>query len=404
MSLRTDIAVVGGGMVGAAFAAAAARAGFKVTVLDAGSVPTAPEPSSDWYAPRVVALARASQQFLEQCGAWDHLDAARCQPYAAMRVWDAAGAPFDDDALAFYARDLGEANLGHIVENDAVAYAAYLAALDAPDVVWRDGTRVADVTMGERAVRLTTDTGEVVNASLLVAADGARSAMREMLDVPVRQGDYAQRAIVAHIATRESHQDTAWQRFLPDGPLALLPLADDRTSIVWSTSPEHADALLDYSDEAFCEQVARASAGVLGAVTACSTRHSFPLTWLHVARYSGARFALMGDAAHVVHPLAGLGANLGLMDACDLVAALASAQARGRDIGDGPVLRPYARRRRADNALMLSALSQINRLFAGDRYALSLARRFGLRNVNRLSPLKRFFARRAMGLPGARSG
>lgn len=400
MSLKTDIAIVGGGLVGGTLAAGAARAGFNVTVLDAASPPAAPADAA-WYSPRVVALARASERFLQASGTWAHLDETRCQPYRAMRVWESAGAPFDSDALAFSATDLGEPNLGFIIENEALAAAAYRAATEMPNVVWRDGSRVEDMTIGERAVRLTTNAGESVSASLLVAADGARSDMRDRLGVSVREGDYEQRAVVTHVRTRGSHEDTAWQRFLPSGPLALLPLADGNTSIVWSTTHDQAQALLDFSDDAFCEKLEQASAGVLGAVEACGPRFSFPLGWLHAQRYTGARFALAGDAAHVVHPLAGLGANLGLQDAADLVDALTQAAASGRDIGDGPVLRPYARRRRADNALMLSALSQINRLFAGDQFALSLTRRFGLRGVNTFGPLKRFFARRAMGLGGA---
>lgn len=398
MSVRSDIVVVGGGMVGAAFAAGVARAGFDVVVLDAAEPPHAPTGTP--YSPRVVALARASETFLRGCGAWELLDAERCQPYEAMRVWDAAGAPFDDDALAFFARDLGEANLGHIVENDALAFAAYRAATSCQGLVWRSGTRVSDVTFGERAVRVSTEEGETFRAALVVAADGAASAMRDHLRVAVREGSYDQQAVVTHVKTAGSHENTAWQRFLSTGPLALLPLADGSTSIVWSTTPDHAKALLAYSDEAFCEQVAQASAGVLGAVTECAPRYSFALRWLHVSRYSGARFAVIGDAAHVVHPLAGLGANLGLQDAASLVAALKRAADAQRDIGDAPVLRPFARERRADNALMLEALSQINRLFAGDQFALSLMRRFGLRSVNRWGPLKRFFASRAMGLAG----
>ncbi|MEM6640437.1 MAG: FAD-dependent monooxygenase [Pseudomonadota bacterium] len=396
MSARSDIAIVGGGLVGAALAAGAARAGLNVVVLDAGAPPIL-DTCEGWFAPRVVALARRSQRFLKACGAWDQLDATRCQAYRAMRVWDAAGAPFDEDALSFEADELGEPNLGFIVENDALAAAAYRAAVACSTLQWRDHATVRDVSVGERAVRLTTEQGESVSAALVVAADGARSSMRAHLGVAIREGDYEQRAVVAHVDTSGSHLETAWQRFLPSGPLALLPLADGTTSIVWSTSAAHAEQLMGFNDEVFCQHLEQASAGVLGEVQRVSRRHGFPLTWLHAERYTGARFALAGDAAHVIHPLAGLGANLGLQDAEDMVNTLSGAQASGRDLGDGPVLRPYARRRRADNALMMSALTQINRLFAGDQFALSLTRRFGLRSVNRLLPLKRWFARRAMG-------
>ncbi|MFK8013883.1 MAG: FAD-dependent oxidoreductase [Gammaproteobacteria bacterium] len=396
MKRRTDVVVVGGGMVGATFATAAAQAGFDVVVLDAGTPPQAP--TGDRYAPRVVALSGASRDTLMATGAWSHLEPSRVQVYERMRVWDAAGAALDDDALLFSAQDIGAADLGCIAENDAVAAAAYSAAQAQSSISWQDGARVADIAISERSARVSLEDGQSVSGALVVAADGARSASRDLLGVTVKRGDYQQHAVVTHVTMEQPHQETAWQRFLPSGPLALLPLADGRVSIVWSTDSNSAAELCALENDAFCVRLTEASGGVLGAITECSERFTFPLGWLHVERYTGERFALMGDAAHVVHPLAGLGVNLGIADAAELAAALAVASAANSDIGGANVLRPYARSRKSDNALMLESLTALNRLFGVDQFAASLVRRMGMRLVNRAAPLKRQFIKRAMGL------
>jgi ubiquinone biosynthesis UbiH/UbiF/VisC/COQ6 family hydroxylase len=383
-------------MVGGALAATLASNGFDVVVLDAAPAPVAP--SGEAYSPRVVALSRASERLLRECGAWERMPAERVAPYVGMRVWDAAGSPIDDDALAFSAHEIGEANLGHIAENNLVAAAAYEAAQQQSTLSWHTDTRVNHIAISERSARVETDGGDAISAPLVVAADGARSQCRDLLGVAARHGSYKQSAVVTHVSTRDPHQATAWQRFLPDGPLALLPLADGRSSIVWSTTPAHAEQLIECGENEFCEQLGKASAGVLGQIVDCSKRYTFGLQWLHVERYSGARFAFVGDAAHVVHPLAGLGVNLGLADVASLAEVLIAAKQADRDIGDAPVLRPFARERKAQNALMLDALSGLHRLFSNQNFGLSLARRFGLRAVNKATPLRRFFARRAMGL------
>ena len=396
MKRRTDIIVVGGGMVGATFASRAAQEGYDVVVLDAAPPPVAP--SGEPFAPRVVALSRASQKTLIATGAWAHLDASRVQDYEHMRVWDAAGGPFEDDALLFSAGEIGEANLGCIAENDAVAAAAYTAAANESTVSWHAEARVADISISERSARVSLEDGQSISGALVVAADGARSASRDLLGITVQRGQYAQHAVVTHVTMEQAHQQTAWQRFLPSGPLALLPLADGNVSIVWSTDSAAAQALCALDEAAFCAALTDASGGVLGAASACTRRYTFELGWLHVERYTGERFALMGDAAHVVHPLAGLGVNLGLSDAATLAEALARARATHRDIGGSLVLRPYARTRKSENALMLEALSALHRVFGVDQFAASLVRRAGLRIVNSARPLKRQFIKRAMGL------
>lgn len=383
-------------MVGGVFAGLAADAGFRVAVLDEGDPPQ-PSPGAEWGA-RVVALSRASEQALAQIGAWPRLDATRVQPYRRMCVWDAAGTAFDADALTFDCADIGEPNLGFIVENDAVTRAIHAALAARGHVDWQAGVRVEGVSVGERQARVQLADGQALSATLVVAADGAHSVCRELMGIAVREGDYGQRAIVSHVASRDGHGETAWQRFLPGGPLALLPLADGRSSIVWSAREDEARALEALDDDAFCRRLTEASGGAVGDVTASTPRRSFALRWLHAERYVCPRFALIGDAAHVVHPLAGLGVNLGLQDAVALAQVLSEARERGRDPGDRPILRRYARWRKAENAAMQAALGALNELFGIDRFGVSLLRRLGMRAVNRAAPLKRRLARRALGI------
>ncbi|MGH8336786.1 MAG: FAD-dependent monooxygenase, partial [Gammaproteobacteria bacterium] len=211
---------------------------------------------------------------------------------------------------------------------------------------------------------------------------------------------YAQQAIVAHVRTEKSHRDTAWQRFLPTGPIALLPLQDGRVSVVWSLDEARAEEIRTLDDAAFCAAVTQASAGVLGKVTTTTPRAAFPLQRLHANEYVRPRFALVGDAAHAVHPLAGQGVNLGLLDMATLTEVILAAQAGQRDIGDLSVLRRYQRARKGDNLAMIIALDSLKRLFSNDIAPLRLLRNAGLRAVDRFTPLKSAFMRRAMGLNG----
>jgi 2-octaprenyl-3-methyl-6-methoxy-1,4-benzoquinol hydroxylase/2-octaprenylphenol hydroxylase len=244
---------------------------------------------------------------------------------------------------------------------------------------------------------LVLEDGTSLSARLVIAADGADSAMRGMVGIAARDRDYAQRAIVAHVATERPHQSTAWQRFLPGATLAFLPLADGRSSVVWSLPEAQAARLLALDDPAFCNELGAAFDFRLGRVAATTPRAAFPLRLRLAERYLAPRFALIGDAAHVVHPLAGQGVNLGLRDACALAAVLTAARAAKRDFAAEYTLRQFERSRRSDNALSAHAFDAIQRAFASEAMSVAALRGAALALVDRIAPLKRLFANHAAG-------
>ncbi len=249
-------------------------------------------------------------------------------------------------------------------------------------------------------MRVHLDDGRILSTRLLIGADGAQSRTRELAGIATFEHDYRQAGVVAHMACERDHRATARQRFLADGPLALLPLPGRRVSIVWSTTPEHARELCSCDEGAFSQAVTAASEGVLGALCLDSQRASFPLRALHAREYTRPRLALVGDAAHVVHPLAGQGVNLGFLDAATLAGVLGDAMAAGEDIGDHYVLRRYERWRKGENLATIAALDGLKRLFGARHPLVHGLRRTGLAAVNRLGPVKQRLARRAMGLSG----
>ncbi|HUH55441.1 MAG TPA: UbiH/UbiF/VisC/COQ6 family ubiquinone biosynthesis hydroxylase [Rhodanobacter sp.] len=385
-----DVAVVGGGMVGAATALALARAGFDTVLLEARA-PT-PWQSQDEVDLRVVGLAPSSIALLDELGVWPSIRDARASAYAHMHVWDAAsGAAIDFDAAAE-----GRRELGFIVENNLVQWMLW-QALEAAGVRRLCPSAVRGFEAREDHVRLQLDNGETLSAALLVAADGSSSPLRQLAGIGTRGRDYAQRAVVAHVHTERPHESTAWQRFLPDGPLALLPLADGRSSLVWSLPEEQAQCVLALDDAAFRDALGVASDFRLGRVTGTTPRASFPLKLQLAERYQADRFALLGDAAHAVHPLAGQGVNLGLRDVAELRDTLLAARAAGRDIGAAHVLRRYARRRRSADTLDALGFDALARVYAWQSSPLVAARGAGIRLLDRLTPLKRLLSGHAAG-------
>jgi ubiquinone biosynthesis UbiH/UbiF/VisC/COQ6 family hydroxylase len=317
-----------------------------------------------------------------------------------MRVWQGEDA-FSPSALDFDSADIGEPDLGHIVEDTLLRSALGEALAAAPQAQLQVGAEIesVDVRPGEIIV----DLGHrgSVRGTVLLAADGSDSAVRRLLDLSVTGHRYEQNAIVTNVASSESHRDTAWQRFLPGGPLAMLPLTDGRSSIVWSLPTFEAERLLACSDTEFLRELNVASAGVVGELTACSRRVGFPLQALHAPRYTAARVALVGDAAHTVHPLAGQGMNLGLLDAAAIAAVVEDALLAGEDVGDLKVLRRYERERKGDNLAMLAAFDGLNRLFGLPAWAAPL-RALGMRAVQAAQPVKRLLMQRALGLDAGR--
>nr|WP_295377753.1 UbiH/UbiF family hydroxylase [Pseudoxanthomonas sp.] len=387
---KGDVVIVGGGAVGAACALALADAGLQVTLVE-GREParwSAADPDL-----RVYAFAPDNAALLESLGVWPAIRDARVQPYRRMCVWDAAGG----GDMRFDADTLGHAQLGWILEN-ALLVDRLWAALPAAGVRVHCPARVQEVEQDEDGVRLKLEDGTRLDARLAIAADGADSSLRQAAGVAVSQHDYAQRGVVAYIETAQPHEDTAWQRFLPTGPLALLPFTEGRSSIVWTLPDAEAARVLALDDDAFARELTRASAARLGNARPVSPRVAFPLRRQLAQQYVSGRILLIGDAAHVVHPLAGQGVNLGLRDVAGLRALIRDAQSRRVDWSAPHRLLRWARQRRSESTAAAYAFDGINRLFSNDEMHLTLLRGPLLGLAGRVPPLANLFWRRASGL------
>ncbi|HEY7996571.1 MAG TPA: FAD-dependent monooxygenase [Steroidobacteraceae bacterium] len=390
-----EVAVVGGGPVGACAAALLQRGGLEVTLLE----PHPPAPL-EAHAPldsRVVALSRASERLLSAAGAWPLIAASRVCAYERMRIWHESVAASSAAVLVFDAADVGEPNLGYILENRLLQGALLEAFAAAGGRITHAALESLAIT--QDGVRLRTAEGELA-ARLVVGADGAHSRVREAAGLTAASGAYEQLAIIANVATAEPHQLTAWQRFMKDGTLAFLPLADGTSSIVWSVDAARAPALLSATDAEFARALDQAADLALGPTRLVSTRRSFVLERLAAPRYVANRVALLGDAAHVVHPLAGQGVNLGLLDAAALAQLLLEAVGRGEDVGALGVLRTYERWRKSEVAVMAAAIDAFDRLLAHGTGPVARVAQAGLSLVNRSQELRRFFIRRALGVTG----
>ncbi len=389
-----DIAVVGGSSVGGALACALAQAGLRVAVIEAR------EPVRAWEAGsvdlRVFAITRASERIFRAIGCWADIERGGVSPFRDMRVWDAGGA----GSIHFDSAELGEPTLGYIVEQRVIQAALNARMETLPTLEYLCPAELGAFETDGDTMRLTLADGRVLRTRLLVGADGAASRVRGMAGIAIETRDYDQEAVVGVVATELPHQETAWQRFLPTGPLAFLPLRDGRSSIVWSTTPQQAAELCALDPDTFLERLTEAFDRRLGRVTAVEERARFPLRRLHAKQYVAPRLALVGDAAHVIHPLAGQGVNLGLLDAATLAEVVLAAQAAGRDVGRVANLRRYERWRHGDNRAMQRAMDAFNDLFGTPALPARRLRNAGLGLVDRLGPIKRVLARHAMGLAG----
>lgn len=404
--MRTDfdILIIGGGIVGACTAALAASepglAGIRIGLIE--SQPPSMPPPDEEIDLRVSAFSRASERILESFGAWSAIPAAYRGSYEEMVVWDAQGKPRGDASIHFSASITSEPNLGAIVENRRVLWAIYASRALRDRVTLLQGG-VANLSFDGDAATLTLQDGRSYSTRVAIGSDGADSISRSLAGIETSSHAYSQAAFVTHVATERAHERTAWQRFLPEGPIAFLPLADGRSSIVWTTTPDHAQQLiLDPAAEVEA-QLAAALDGVLGKVTLAAGRASFPLRLIHANRYCRERFALVGDAAHTVHPLAGQGVNLGLLDAAALIQTLGEAviaASTAEVLGETRVLRKYERWRKSENTLALKFIDALNALFASSHRVPGMVRRLGLSSVDRTAMLKRFFMSRAMGTGG----
>ncbi|MET4025575.1 2-octaprenylphenol hydroxylase [Marinobacter sp. MBR-99] len=397
---QMDILIVGGGMIGSALALGLSRQGWQVGLIEGATAaelvaPAAPATDVNDFEPRVSAISLASQRLLDELGAWRRVQGSRHCGYRQMTVWDGDGT----GRIHFDAAELHASSLGTIVENRSIVRALFEELADS-GVTLFDGVRVK-AWHGRDGVEL--EDGRRLNARLVVGADGALSRLRQWSGLATREWDYDQQAIVCTVRTRQSHRYTAWQRFSPTGPLAFLPLlneaGDDHfCSIVWSQDTLEAKRLMALDTEAFRQALGVAIEQQLGEVLEVSGRFAFPLRQRHAKDYVTDGLALVGDAAHTIHPLAGQGANLGYGDVRALLEELARAKARNLSPDDALVLARYQRRRKGENLTMMAAMEGFKQLFARDELPVRWLRNTGMRWFEKLAPLKKQIAARAMGV------
>ncbi len=397
-SVDYDVMIVGGGMVGSMLAAAlAAGSSLKVAVLEHQE----PEPfvpgTQPPYDVRVSALSIATQRMLENVGAWQGILDRRACPFRQMRVWDGEA----DGSTHFKAGDIGAPELGHIVENRVLQLALldniksaptvdYLCPASLVDYRVSDGKVVCELS-GERAS---------VSTRLLVGADGARSTVRELAGIEIERSSYPHHALVATVETELAQQDITWQRFQPTGPEAMLPLCGHRASLVWYHDEEHVRHLGSLSDEDFIEALQSSFPVELGGIKQVLERGSFPIVKAHALHYVAERVALVGDAAHTVHPLAGQGVNLGMLDAAALAQVILEGRAGEQDPGQRRLLRRYERWRRGENAMMISILDGFYHAFKPQPQGVRSLRSAALNVADRAGLLKSMVMRYAMGTAG----
>ncbi len=395
-----DIVIVGGGMVGASLACTLADSTLSIAVIE-GHEPPAEWPA-DSFDIRVSAIARASERLFRRLGAWQAMEAMRVQPYQAMDVWDATGSGH----IHFDAAELGEPDLGHIIENRVITRALLQRLRRHDNIDYLCPAKPVWLMLRSDHAQLQLDDGSLLQTPLIIGADGAHSWLRQQAGIDIQERHYRQTAVVTTVQTERHHEDTAWQCFLPSGPLAFLPLPEGRSSIVWSTSAEEAERLLALDDADFMSELGEAFMHRLGTVTAVGPRGAFPLKGRHAKKYVKPHLALVGDAAHTIHPLAGQGVNLGLADVEELAAVVLEAHRARRAIGSFKTLRRFERARRGDNLLMLDAMGAFKTLFSNDTPGLRELRNLGLNLADRSGPLKNLIVAQAMGLnalPASRS-
>jgi len=387
-----DVIVAGAGMVGASLAGLLGRSGLRVAVVEPQS-----QGAEKDLAQRVVAVTPASVNILQAAGIWQRLAPEQSSPYREMRVWSADGGV----ELHFDAADAGAPALGYIVANRAIEAAAWEQIDAMPDAHWIRPGRVESVQAESELIRVDAGNGRVQTARLLAGADGGHSRVRELAGIESRRSPYHQGALVCTVMTEKPHMQTAWQRFLPGGPLAFLPLADPHAcSIVWSQPVAEAQRRLSLDQGDFLGELTAGFEGRLGEITGCGERRVFPLSRAHAASYLSDRVVLAGDAAHTVHPLAGQGVNLGLLDVASLSEVLQEAADKGRDIGTRSVLRRYERWRRGQNTLMLTLMDTINTVYSSRSDGLRGLGGSALALAQGCVPARRAMMAYAMGVRG----
>ncbi len=379
-------------MVGMSLGLALAQEGVKVAVIERATLPSQLEPSFDG---RVSAIAEGSRRILEHIGAWETM-APHAQPILDIRVSDGA-APF---FLHYDHHEVGEEPFGHIVENRYIRHALHTAAESLPDLTVIENAGLRTFECDDVGVTVHLQNQPAIRCRLLVGADGKQSKIRDLAGIKTMEWKYGQVAIVCTIRHELPHQGLAQERFLPAGPFAVLPMQDNRSSLVWVEPEDRVKLYLELPEQEFVQEIRERVGDYLGTIATDGARFSYPLSLMHARSYIGKRLALIGDAAHAIHPIAGQGVNLGFRDVAVLTELVRDKLRLGLDIGSDDVLSHYQRWRRFDNTAMLAVTDGLNRLFSNNILPVRLARDLGLWTVSKLPPLKRFFMRDAMGLTG----
>lgn len=398
--VQYDIIIVGGGMVGLAMAAALAKTSLKIAVIERSNF--SPIDLNSQLNTRVSAISPGNQIFLSELNAWQQLVESRVADYELMKVWDADGS----GKVEFDAAELAQPKLGSIVENNNLRMALHKSLLNSANVGLIANTEIEAIETSVNKVELLigeltsgTSSQRIIRAKLLIGADGAFSSVRQHLNISCDEMPYQQTAFVANVITEKPHQDTAWQRFTPQGPVAFLPLPEPNLcSVVWSIDNSHAEKLKSLSKKEFAVKLANAFENKLGRVDLVSDFQGFPLVKRHAQSYLADRCVLIGDAAHTIHPLAGQGVNLGFQDVACLSELISQLLAKQRDIGLKQNLRRFERQRKAENSLMQESMSGFKWLFSQQNMPLTLARNWAMTRVNNASLLKQIIIQRAMGL------
>ncbi|NOR20711.1 MAG: FAD-dependent oxidoreductase [Xanthomonadales bacterium] len=388
--LNYDVVIIGAGMVGATAASLLSRSGFTVALVEAHE-PQMFDGEAD-VGLRVSAISPGSAAILEQAGVWKAICQQRVRPYRRMQIEDGVGL----EPLLFDAPAFNLERLGTIVENDLTQWSLWNLVSNAGLVDCFCPNQLKAIEFSDKHNRVLLESGETLIAALVIGADGARSRVRKALGIHQDYWAYNQHGLVAVVAKQKPNPGVAWQRFMPGGPLAFLPLEDGRSSIVWTRPSVEARRLLALETDEFSNELSAASSGWLGEVVSCGPRAAFPLSMRLSECYAAQRTVLLGDAAHAVHPLAGQGVNLGFADAAGLTEILIRARLGGRDIGSEKVLQNYSKSRRSESETMAYGMHSLRSLF--DIEGLSFVRRAGLAVVRRSWTLKDMFLQRAAGV------
>lgn len=396
MNTTYEIVIAGAGMVGLSAAALLSKdQRLRITVVDAGKRP-AFDVGED-VSLRVSSIAPGSKEMLSSIDAWEGIASRRACPFRDMKVWDSAGSADGPETLSFESAEFAVPQLGFIVENSLIQH-AILEQLDLSTVAVHYDTPIASVERSGYRFKVGLENGETLKPDLLIGADGARSMVRGNAGIAVKSWLHGQKAFVTVLQPELSHCSTAWQRFLTDGPIGMLPLDDGRISIVWSTTPDRADEALAMSDDELGNCMTDITDGVLGRLTPVGPRGAYPLKSQHAVDYVQDGLVLIGDAAHAIHPLAGQGVNLGMADAVELAKVVSDVLDRDENPGDLPALRKYERARKGANKTMLTFMDMLNRLFSNHSRSLARLRGAGMYLFNKSGLIRERVVQTALGI------